>query len=845
MPKIRSRNLIQMVEALGDKKPPLHILLENYIRVIPRDLFNEAKLLKCYGMLSLALHNYPMEGVELEHDGDEFHVVMDDSGCLSVSNLTLVVHGEPVTLGSMTNSRDAYPLLFTDAEEEQHSLFDQAGKYSQEFLQLCHASVAPDLNRSDNPLDITEALGDKKQEILLKQFPEHDAEQLTAIADTFDPTPNKAYITWILKLIRAKSLIHPEDSAKTNEALTAFAEFRRRNVPGISNDIFSYKSFGDLAAAIEGMAGARSKREVVKAQRTEGSEIVYEEGTTVVYKITTPEAAATLCRGTKWCVKDPQYARDYLSKGPMYMVVENEVRVALAHFNGATIAINDVHDRLCEDKELIRMVDILIKIVGHDVIYRNLEIAVSHAIAKQTLLPKSVEGRLIYDMEEALLYVMNVKKERWPEFELQIPIDSYDLLDVFKYYDKYVPGGSDDLRARNKEALRKKIDATRPSPLIKPVKPESKVVKDFGDGWTVVQVNATYEGDRRSMAIQYGVPASVFASMGGGSNISHLLVHGGKTHLVVVSSFANRVEISNDDSLCRIDPAMLYWKSNQPIPDEYAIPLLKAASAAGGLDGGLDVRLTLATIEGTPLTKGDEIKASKTYKDEALLAYFKKTPNVSREGIIKAIVDFMYDYPDYSWGNQHNLLRDMVKAGVHVNEIKNQVLSASRNGSAMLPYMGPLVQEVCRKVRAVWPDLERVLAKRFLSDKVPAYSGGYEDKMGCVKTAIAYHISCPSWDHKEEILSTLMKDPRADGGVLMCKMMVSLGERASAEQEVFMGRGRMRTSKEGKAALAAYQAAFGITDKDMTAKKPEKKTRPVVLPPAPKFESVARFLKLL
>ena len=43
-----------------------------YNRVIPRDLFNEANLLKCMGQLYLCLEAANLKYVYLEHDGDAF-----------------------------------------------------------------------------------------------------------------------------------------------------------------------------------------------------------------------------------------------------------------------------------------------------------------------------------------------------------------------------------------------------------------------------------------------------------------------------------------------------------------------------------------------------------------------------------------------------------------------------------------------------------------------------------------------------------------------------------------------------------------------------------------------------
>jgi len=50
----------------------------SYTRVIPRDLFNEANLLKCYGQIYIEVERMslpdPRAYVEIEHDGGAFYI---------------------------------------------------------------------------------------------------------------------------------------------------------------------------------------------------------------------------------------------------------------------------------------------------------------------------------------------------------------------------------------------------------------------------------------------------------------------------------------------------------------------------------------------------------------------------------------------------------------------------------------------------------------------------------------------------------------------------------------------------------------------------------------------------
>ena len=106
-----------------------------YQRVIPRDLFNEAKLLNCLGKLSIAILDCMTDGLQLveEFDGDAFQVEQDPSdGSLSVVNYTLTLEGEPIRLWTPCNSRDKYP-LYSTYQDEEYKVLDDDGNLCTRF----------------------------------------------------------------------------------------------------------------------------------------------------------------------------------------------------------------------------------------------------------------------------------------------------------------------------------------------------------------------------------------------------------------------------------------------------------------------------------------------------------------------------------------------------------------------------------------------------------------------------------------------------------------------------------------------------------------------------------------
>lgn len=114
-----------------------------YTRVIPRDLFNESKLLKCLGQLSLLIHEgrgirWPLQ-LECEEPDTGFQIDLDrERGGLICSNVSLFIaeKDEPaacIEVYSPINSKSPYPLQFVDDEGGEWDVFNDDGLLSTEF----------------------------------------------------------------------------------------------------------------------------------------------------------------------------------------------------------------------------------------------------------------------------------------------------------------------------------------------------------------------------------------------------------------------------------------------------------------------------------------------------------------------------------------------------------------------------------------------------------------------------------------------------------------------------------------------------------------------------------------
>jgi hypothetical protein len=106
-----------------------------YIRIIPRDFFNEAKLLKCLGQLELIINHIGPNKIGLvsEHDGEAFDIKQDSNdGSLYVSNYHVFLDGEEIRLFTSYNSKESYP-LYGEYKGEIYCMFNEEGKLLPNF----------------------------------------------------------------------------------------------------------------------------------------------------------------------------------------------------------------------------------------------------------------------------------------------------------------------------------------------------------------------------------------------------------------------------------------------------------------------------------------------------------------------------------------------------------------------------------------------------------------------------------------------------------------------------------------------------------------------------------------
>jgi len=113
----------------------------HYPRVLPRDLFNEAKLLKDLGFLILRIQNKTApSGLSFDKIRQERFVICQDqsTGDLFVSNVRVKIEDEFVYLYHPYNEKNSPSLRF-ECGKYQGKVFEIEGVFSESFKAMCDA----------------------------------------------------------------------------------------------------------------------------------------------------------------------------------------------------------------------------------------------------------------------------------------------------------------------------------------------------------------------------------------------------------------------------------------------------------------------------------------------------------------------------------------------------------------------------------------------------------------------------------------------------------------------------------------------------------------------------------
>ena len=114
----------------------------NYTRVIPRDFFNESKLLKCLGQLSLEILDGELCDINIKEmisnpeEGFKINQNPMDGSVFCDNYLLEINDNTEITPFTILNSKDSYP-LYIQTEEDEIRVLDNNGKITKEFKEFC------------------------------------------------------------------------------------------------------------------------------------------------------------------------------------------------------------------------------------------------------------------------------------------------------------------------------------------------------------------------------------------------------------------------------------------------------------------------------------------------------------------------------------------------------------------------------------------------------------------------------------------------------------------------------------------------------------------------------------
>ena len=284
-------------------------------------------------------------------------------------------------------------------------------------------------------------LNQSKLELLSKKY-NMTPDEINTFSNC-DPTPNKQYLDWLIKQIQSNALRLPEDCDKCINTLSLFTvkkQVLKNNSKPI--DINQYKTLGNIQQVLDEVMGLNTNRQQFKINTEQGQKVIADQPPYKIIEITTPEAAAKLCRDTSWCIKDPKFFNDYKMgpSNPVYLILRDNQRYALFHAESEQFK-NVYDDELKLDVK--QNIDILHILQNNNINVKSYVLANDYGRYENYPVNMTKKEQIVNDFmtkEDILnsprlawLYTKNIIDKRWPEAEPIIMKDP-DAAYEYAYY---------------------------------------------------------------------------------------------------------------------------------------------------------------------------------------------------------------------------------------------------------------------------------------------------------------------------------------------------------------------------------------------------------------------------
>jgi len=173
----------------------------------------------------------------------------------------------------------------------------------------------------------------QSMKILERKYPSVSKE---VIRDVASKTPN--LLEWIVGLLAKSKVRWPEDNLRL-ESAARFLKTQRGNQKlqqlvsqtGKNPKNILEFTLHEIESLEDQLQPQQSKRQLKQEIKTQGASKIYDDGSLQVIEVTSPEASCYYAKNTRWCTSDLYIASTYLNKGPLYVVIENDQKIAQLH----------------------------------------------------------------------------------------------------------------------------------------------------------------------------------------------------------------------------------------------------------------------------------------------------------------------------------------------------------------------------------------------------------------------------------------------------------------------------------------------------------------------------------
>jgi hypothetical protein len=190
-------------------------------------------------------------------------------------------------------------------------------------------------------------------------FPDQLSRNYLLLFKDIDPTSSGKYVPWLVKIWMAATTSWPiseqesenltEDAELLHELLQKFHRFKNQ-LPVEQRDILKHTK-GSLATALKNFELPEgTKSQLYQKQIVEGMKLLHQDANYRVVRITTPEAAREIAKGTGWCVSSLKVAADYIASGSLVLIEKFDPKTdafdsfILAHHGYARVQFHEESD---------------------------------------------------------------------------------------------------------------------------------------------------------------------------------------------------------------------------------------------------------------------------------------------------------------------------------------------------------------------------------------------------------------------------------------------------------------------------------------------------------------------